>query len=644
MIKLVVTDVDRTIVDKDEVLQEEFINYVKNLKEQGIYYTVATGRAASLVKDYIDKMQIGIPYIACNGGTIVDNGRVIMQKTIPLKDLRQIFNVADKMGMSLMYSVNGVEYAYRETPYVLEQQRLYGRYENPRPISEEEWEGMSVDKVIVMAAVRDGSIGVIEDLCKVLPEAFWYKRYADKAIDILHSESKKECGVKELAKLMDISLDEILFAGDDLNDVQIIRQAGVGVAVGNAQQPAKDAADYIAKENCWLGVMEAVDKFTGRNGMRAALDNSLRRQSYSLPCLLEEQFDDLKKQIDLLFTKEELKEFDQIILTGCGDSYAAGLTLRYELEKLTGITTELVTAIDFSRYYNKKRLSEKTLVIIISISGNGARITEAVKKAGKSGAMTLAVTRNRKSDIGDAADKVLELHISRFENGPGNRNYFVSLLALILFGIRTGYVRKMISDEEMKKFYDEIHRQGKVLESLLPKIDAGLFELAKEWKDKKGFDFVGSGMDYGSAWFSHAKIIEITGAFAMHINSEEWFHMNNFVKSISDCGTIMLASTQSPGFSRTKEAVKYAARIGRPLCVITDGGREDFDAEACYIQIPTSNFMPAMSLVQYVPVCILAGYMGAMLGERNCRGCLGPWKFAAGGKYIRNSEMTEYDE
>lgn len=643
MIKMVVTDVDRTIVDKDEVLQEQFVNYVKNLKEQGIYYTVATGRAAGLVKEYIDRMQIEIPYIACNGGTIVENGRVIMQKTIPLKNLRQIFNAADKMGMSLMYSINGMEYAYKETPYVLEQQRLYGRYKNPRLISEEEWEGLAVDKVIVMAAVRDGSIGVIEDLCKALPDSYLYKRYADKAIDILHFEATKEYGVKELAKLMDISLDEILFAGDDLNDVQIIRQAGVGVAVGNAQQPAKNAADYIAKENCWLGVMEAVDKFTGRKGMRIALDNSLRRQSYSLPCLLEEQFDDLKKQADLLFTDEELKGIDQIILTGCGDSYAAGLTLRYELEKLTGITTELVTAIDFSRYYIKKRLSEKTLVIIISISGNGARILEVVKKAGKSGAVTLAITRNRDSDIGNTAEKVFELHISRFESGPGNRNYFVSLLALILFGIRTGYVRKVISDEEMRIFYDEIHRQGKVLEDLLPKIDDGLFELAKAWKDKRGFDFVGSGMDYGNAWFSHAKILEITGAFAMHINSEEWFHMNNFVKSISSCGTMMLASVHSPGFSRTKEAVRYAARLGRPLCVITDGSSEDFEADAYYIQIPHSDFMPAMSLVQYVPVCILAGYMGAMLGERNCRGCLGPWEFAAGGKYIRNSEMTEDD-
>lgn len=641
MIKMIVTDVDGTIVGKDEVLHEEFAEYVKDLKKQGIYYTIATGRAAGLVNDYIEKLQIEIPYIACNGGTIVQNGNVMMQKTIPLYALKKIFQVADQMGMSLMYSIDGVEYAYRETPYVLEQQKTYGRYKHPRMIAAEEWENLNVDKVIVMAAVRDGSLGVIEELCKDLPVPFWYKRYANKAIDILHSESTKECGVKELAKIMDIPLEQVLFAGDDLNDVQIIKEAGIGVAVANAQLPAKEVANYISQEKCYMGVMEAIDKFTGVNGMKKAMDSSLRRQSYSLPVLLEEQFEDLKQQLKRLFLEKETKKIKQVILTGCGDSYGAGLTLRYELEKITGIPVDLCTAIDFSRSYSRKRISEHTLVIVISISGNGVRITEAVQKAKACGAVTLAITKNRDSDIGKLADKLLELHISKFERGPGNRNYFVSLLALILFGIRIGYIKGTISEVETESCYSEIRRQGENIKTFLPEIDDFLFELAKEWKDKAGFDFVGSGMDYGNAWFGHAKIIEITGAFSMHINSEEWFHMNNFVKRISECGTIMFASVNEPGFSRTREAIQYAATLGRPLLVITDGCREDFGVDAAYIQIPHSVFEPAISLTQYVPVCVLAGYMGAMLGERNCRGCLGPWEFAAGGRYICNSEMAD---
>lgn len=642
MIKLLVTDVDGTIVGKDEILHDEFVSYVSTLRAHGIEYTIATGRTLTLAETYVKKLKLDIPYIACNGGTIAKAGEVLVHKTVPLLNLRKIFEKADAMGMSLLYSIDGTEYAYRQTDYVKEQCRLYGRYEKARPISEEEWLSASVEKVIVMAAVRDGSIGEIENMCRVLPKPFGYKRYANKAIDILHSMATKECGVRTLAKMMNISMDEVLFVGDDLNDICLMKEAGLGVAVGNAQPEAKEAADYIANEKTYLGVIEAVDKFTGINGMKQAFDNSLRRQSYSLPGLLNEMFDDLKIQTRMLVKKIQMKNIERIILTGCGDSYCAGLTLKYELEKITKIETELVTAIDFSAFYESQHLSSKVLVIVISISGNGVRIKECMEKAKHGGAKTLAVTRHRISDIGDLADDILELKIPSFENGPGNRTYFASVLALLLFGIGAGYDRNVISEYEIIHYESEIKRQADILKKLLPKIDDELFEMAKVWKDKEGFDFVGSGMDYGSSWFGHAKAIEITGAFSMHINAEEWFHMNNFVKKIKDCGTVMIVSKASKGFSRTCEAIKYAARIGRPLLVVTDASPEDFDnVSAHYIQIEHSDFTAAMALTQYVPFCVMAGYMGAMLGENNCRGCLGSWSFAAGGKFIRNSESIK---
>lgn len=262
MIKLVVTDVDGTIVGKDEILHEEMITFAKELKEAGIWYTIATGRVEGLVFDYIKKMGIEIPYIACNGGTLVQGEKIIERNTIPLRELRELMELADKMEMSLMYSMDGVENAYRETPYVVQQQKEFGRYLKPRRVIEEEWGILQVDKVIVMSKVRDGSIGKIEELCRRLPKEIGYKRYADKSIDILSKESTKEMGVEKLAGYMNIRMEEVLFAGDDLNDIEIIKKAGVGVAVKNAQEPVKKAADYIAQQECYKGVIEAVKKFT----------------------------------------------------------------------------------------------------------------------------------------------------------------------------------------------------------------------------------------------------------------------------------------------------------------------------------------------------------------------------------------------
>lgn len=261
MIRLVVTDVDGTIVGKDEILHEEMITFAKALKKAGIPYTIATGRVNGLVQDYVDKMEIEIPYVACNGGTLVKGSEVIERNTIPLSALRELMELADDMEMSLLYSIQGEENAYRSTAYVKAQQQDYGRYLKPHAFTEEEWETLQVDKVIVMAAIRDGSIGIIEELCRNLPGGIGYKRYANKAIDILSEQSTKEMGVKKLAEYLDIPLSEVLFAGDDLNDVEIIKKAGIGVAVNNAQELAKEVADYIAKNPCYAGVIEAVRRF-----------------------------------------------------------------------------------------------------------------------------------------------------------------------------------------------------------------------------------------------------------------------------------------------------------------------------------------------------------------------------------------------
>lgn len=264
MIRLIVTDVDGTIVGKDEVLCEEMVEFVEDLRRQGIDYTLATGRVEELVRPYVERLGICLPYAACNGGTIACRGKILERKTIPLRPLRRLIETADEMDMSVLYSVDGREMALRETDYVREQQIRYGRYLEPVPIQGEQWESLRVEKVIVMAKVRDGSIGAIETLCRQLAPAIGYKRYADKAIDILSPEALKENGVRNLARRLGLGMDQVLFVGDDLNDVASLREAGIGVAVANAQECAKEAADYVAAGCCYKGVIEAVEKFVLR--------------------------------------------------------------------------------------------------------------------------------------------------------------------------------------------------------------------------------------------------------------------------------------------------------------------------------------------------------------------------------------------
>ena len=128
-------------------------------------------------------------------------------------------------------------------------------------------------------------------------------------------------------------------------------------------------------------------------------------------------------------------------------------------------------------------------------------------------------------------------------------------------------------DEAMDMRFDMV-AQGKALGELLPDMCRQVYDIAEKWKNMEAYDFVGTGFDYAAAWFGHAKVFEALGKYAMHINSEEWLHMNFFMRNVDKIGTIIVANTTNPAMSRNKELIKFAHNLTRPLMVITDGGKD----------------------------------------------------------------------
>lgn len=372
-------------------------------------------------------------------------------------------------------------------------------------------------------------------------------------------------------------------------------------------------------------------------------DNPMSRQVESLPELIEAQYEDLEPKTRSVLSFQQIYNVQRIVLTGCGDSLAAAMATKHAFEMLTGIPTEVVTAIELGRFYCKKHLGidcKNPLVIAVSNSGTGARVSEAVQRAGKHGCFVLGVTGNEQSPLGIHSDKILKLDIPPYESAPGTRSYMVSVLALLLLAIRFGEVRHCYTMDQAMEYRSDIKNQGELLRSLLPEMEITCKNVAESWKEFPCYDFVGSGFDYATAWFGQAKILEATGKFAMHINTEEWFHLNFFAKNAKEMGTVVIANTTSPGHSRAKEMVKYANVLHRPLVVITDGGVEDFGKEeAIYIRVPKPKYPITMPLTQFAPVCLIAAYIAELTGEKYGRGCEGDWSFSKDGAGVTESEI-----
>lgn len=261
MIKLVISDMDGTLIDKDEVLSDKAINIARRLHDQGILFTIATGRVESMAEDYVKRLGIKIPYVACNGVTIVQGDKVLQRNTVPLKGLRPIVEKADSMGMSLVYSIDGLEYVYKVTPWIERQRVQFDRYHRVRLPGEQEWESLLIDKLMVMDDVREGAIAILEAMCMELPEAYGFTRYTNKSVEIVSRKSTKASALKTLVEFLDIDMSQVLAIGDHQNDIEMIREAGIGAAVSNATDGLKKEADYVASGKCVVGVEEIVERF-----------------------------------------------------------------------------------------------------------------------------------------------------------------------------------------------------------------------------------------------------------------------------------------------------------------------------------------------------------------------------------------------
>ena len=372
-------------------------------------------------------------------------------------------------------------------------------------------------------------------------------------------------------------------------------------------------------------------------------ENALTRQVLSLPELIEQQYNDLEPKARKALTTPEIFSIQRIVLTGCGDSYAASLAVKYAFEELTGLPCEVVPAIELSRFYSRKQLGfapNNPLVIAVSNSGGVIRVGEAIQAARKHGAFALGITGKRDGLLGQSVDRIMELDIPPFEAAPGTRSYMISVMSLLLVAIRIGEVRgRYTMDTAMDMRFDMVE-QGKALAELLPGMSQQMYELAEKWKDMEAYDFVGAGPDHAVGWFGHAKIFEALGKYAMHINSEEWLHMNFFMRNVDRIATVITARTDSAAMSRNRELIQYAKDLTRPLLVITDGGEEDFGVAVNYVKVPRTKYSCNMALTEYAPICLLAGYIMDMIGEVDGRGCQGVWKIADGARCIRESEMV----
>ena len=349
--------------------------------------------------------------------------------------------------------------------------------------------------------------------------------------------------------------------------------------------------------------------------MNSAMENPAVRQSLGLVDCTKPLCDDLQKKIETLYTDEEIRNFCEVLLTGCGDSYVAGLAVQPAFEALSGMRVKALSTTELCFHY-----------------------PQAVKNAG---GWTLGVTESRTTALAQTADRILKHDSMEAELAPGTKTYFTSLLSLLLLAIHFGVARGHITADEAAAVRADIEGYTEAFRPVIPTLTEQCMALAEMLKDCRHFETVGSGTDYATAAFVREKIYEAVGKVTAVENTEDWLHVNYYARKPEEIGTLLFAAGDSPAKSRYLEAAWAMDFIGRPYVVVTDLDAGEFPPSAKVITLPKAPRLWLTPLMQFMPMTMLFGFMQELLGEKPLRGLEGVW----GGKnaiYADQSGILDY--
>ena len=217
---------------------------------------------------------------------------------------------------------------------------------------------------------------------------------------------------------------------------------------------------------------------------------------------------------DFKLTKEELQGIDRIYIVACGTAYHAGLMGKVAIEKFAKIPVEVDIASEFR--YREPLVTDKTLLITVSQSGETADTLAALRDCKKAGARTLAITNVVGSTISREADHVIYTMAGPEIAVASTKAYTTQVVVMNLIGMYFGQLMGTITSEEEKALEEGLQLIPEKIEEVL-KEEGKIEEIAKVLANERDLFYLGRGVDFALALEGSLKLKEIT-----YIHSEAY--------------------------------------------------------------------------------------------------------------------------
>ncbi|WP_086348586.1 Cof-type HAD-IIB family hydrolase [Candidatus Enterococcus clewellii] len=266
MIKLVAIDLDGTLLNSQKQISDKDKKTLSLAKEQGVKIVICTGRPLAAIVGYLDELGLNEPgdySITFNGGLVQknDTGEIIEKALMPLEHIHELYELAVSLNIPLDVLSEGT---VLHLPTSEEYPSIYGRLNNLLTFEPIVLTEMAADRIYNKAVVAIDEEYLDEQIKKIPAE--FYERYEviktrSNLLEFMPKGITKAYGISLLARDLAIKQEEVMTIGDEENDLPMIEYAGIGVAMENAVEMVKKAADVITKNNDQSGVAEAVKEY-----------------------------------------------------------------------------------------------------------------------------------------------------------------------------------------------------------------------------------------------------------------------------------------------------------------------------------------------------------------------------------------------
>jgi len=262
VIKLIVTDIDGTIMKYKGGFNQSVIDCIKKLDESGIKVIPVTGRMHKSAKKVADELGLKNPIVSYQGALVKDNTpeeNILYERYIPNDLTEKIIKYAKSQKIHINLYMNDDLYVEQENEFT---QKYAGHQKIPYNVIQ--FSDLQIDKVNKVLLIDYNDADKVTFIKKQLQSDFpdlYIVKSTDYFCEICNKEATKGHGVKCIQDYYGISKSETLAIGDHDNDLELLLSGGVAVAMGNATENLKQVATYITDTVDNDGFVKAVEKF-----------------------------------------------------------------------------------------------------------------------------------------------------------------------------------------------------------------------------------------------------------------------------------------------------------------------------------------------------------------------------------------------